>query len=528
MRDPQLAMRLRERLAPLGDSVKVVVRESLPALEEAFSGMAEFKPLAGKPQPALLDVPGMTLDHVIAFAEAAKEFYLAKPWRHLLDEDLIEIQSPEGPKGTRFTMVLGAGGQTYGLGFVASQEAHDKMHAGGGLPRGGIWSLQFGELDELPFEDGELWQRRNLPLANEHAYPLFLRFTKSSAPKHPSPQELAFAEGLLLAIARTNEDQLDSGRWEQRVTTAAGPMTFQLSLPNLLDQIKGAGSPRRDSIQSHQRALEEMMREMGADAAPQSQADQIAAQARESRGRRQLQLAREALRLDPDCVEALLILARRREGDPEAALPLLRRAVEAGVKKLGEEIFTQHAGAFWLLLDTRPYMRARKELALALMNLGRYEEAAVEFRDMLRLNPNDNQGNRYHLAQCLLLSNQLEELDALLNRSNYSEDFAAEWKFTRALLEFRRQGDSPAARSALAEAVQQNRFVSPLLHGRIEMPPVMPPFFSPGDQDEAAICVDQIVEGWHGTPGALEWLEAQTRQQKPRRTSGKRSGKKRR
>jgi hypothetical protein len=31
---------------------------------------------------------------------------------------------------------------------------------------------------------------------------------------------------------------------------------------------------------------------------------------------------------------------------------------------------------------------------------GRYEEAAVEFRDMLRLNPNDNQGNRYHLARC--------------------------------------------------------------------------------------------------------------------------------
>jgi hypothetical protein len=77
MRDPQLAMQLRDRLAPLGDAVKVVVRESLPALEEAFSGMAEFKALSGKPQPGLLDVPGMTLDHIIAFAEAAKEFYLA-------------------------------------------------------------------------------------------------------------------------------------------------------------------------------------------------------------------------------------------------------------------------------------------------------------------------------------------------------------------------------------------------------------------------------------------------------------------
>jgi tetratricopeptide (TPR) repeat protein len=515
MRDPQLAMQLRGRLAPLGDAVKIVVRESLPALEEAFSGMAQFKALAGKPQPGLLDVRGMTLDHVIGFAEAAKEFYLAKPWQHLLDADLIEIHSPEGPKGTRFTMVLGAGGQTYGLGFVASREAHEKMQSGGGLPRGGIWSLQFGQLDELPFEDGELWQHRNLPLANGQAYPFFLRFTKSAAPKHPNPQELAFAEGLLLAIARTTEDQLDSGRWEQQVTTAAGPMTFKLSLPILLEQISGGEKPRQ-SIQSHQRALEEMMREMGADAAPQSQADQIAAQAMESRGRRQLQLAREALRLDPDCVEALLILARRREGDPEAALPMLRRAVEAGVKKLGQEIFTQHAGAFWLLLDTRPYMRARQELALALMNLGRHEEAAEEFRDMLRLNPNDNQGNRYHLAQCLLLSNQLDELDALLNRSNYTDDFSAEWKFTRALLEFRRQGDTPAARSALADAVKQNRFVPPLLRGHIDMPPVMPPFFSPGGEDEAVICVDQIVDGWYGTPGALEWLEAQTKQRKGR------------
>ena len=47
-------------------------------------------------------------------------------------------------------------------------------------------------------------------------------------------------------------------------------------------------------------------------------------------------------------------------------------------------------------------MRARAGLAGTLLKLGDVVAALSHYRDMLKLNPNDNQGIRYILAGCLL------------------------------------------------------------------------------------------------------------------------------
>lgn len=60
-------------------------------------------------------------------------------------------------------------------------------------------------------------------------------------------------------------------------------------------------------------------------------------------------------------------------------------------------------GHFWGLLETRPYLRTRLGLAHALWTAGRRAEAVQHLQDMLRLNPNDNQGVRYTLARLLAL-----------------------------------------------------------------------------------------------------------------------------
>jgi tetratricopeptide (TPR) repeat protein len=254
----------------------------------------------------------------------------------------------------------------------------------------------------------------------------------------------------------------------------------------------------------------------------------LAYEARESRGRRELQLARQALAVDPNCVDALLILAERHR-DPEVQIPLLRRAVEAGEKTLGPEFFKENAGHFWGILETRPYMRALQQLAQALFDANQTEDSAGHLRELLRLNPGDNQGNRYLLAQALLKTNQLDELDHLLNRA-YAEEDMAEWAFTRTLLEFRRRGDSPEARKRLADAAQSNPHVVPLLTGRRMMPPVLPPHYAPGSEDEAVLAVNEIVDSWVDTPDALEWLKkaAPKRVAKPRAPKGKKGPRKRR
>ena len=67
----------------------------------------------------------------------------------------------------------------------------------------------------------------------------------------------------------------------------------------------------------------------------------------------------------------------------------------AGERAVGRRVFVEDAGDFWLIFETRPYMRARAALAATLWRLGRREEAVEHQRELLRLNPRDNQGLRY-------------------------------------------------------------------------------------------------------------------------------------
>src|SRR5262249_44406101 len=155
-----------------------------------------------------------------------------------------------------------------------------------------------------------------------------------------------------------------------------------------------------------------------------------------------VQLAREALEISPDCADAYAVLAEHSHSRKEA-LKLLEQGVAAAERALGPERFQEAVGHFWGVLETRPYMRARTALAFALWPAGRRDEAVRPLQDMLRLTPGDNQGLRYTLANWLLYLDRDADLAALLDQ--YDEGMAA-WAYTRALLAFRQQGDTPEAR----------------------------------------------------------------------------------
>ena len=156
-------------------------------------------------------------------------------------------------------------------------------------------------------------------------------------------------------------------------------------------------------------------------------------------------------------------MAQETARNAEEALQLYRQGVEAGEKALGKTAFRDNVGHFWGILETRPYMRARHGLARSLWESGAREEAVTHYRDMLRLNPNDNQGIRYILLDCFLTLGRDGDADKLLRR--YKDDGAAAWAWSAALALFRREGDCPASRKALARAVRSNNHVSAYLLG---------------------------------------------------------------
>jgi tetratricopeptide (TPR) repeat protein len=259
------------------------------------------------------------------------------------------------------------------------------------------------------------------------------------------------------------------------------------------------------------RALEGVLAGIGRGAAhyvanePLVHAQEMVYEAFEAHGARRAELARKALAISPDCADAYLLLAEE-TSSVEEARTLLEQGVAVGERALGVGPFEEDVGHFWGLIETRPYMRARAAFAETLWALGECEEAVAHQRELLRLNPNDNQGIRYRQAEYLLALERYEELDELF--ADYEEDAAAAFVYTKALAAFRRQGDSSVARRLLAEARAQNPHVPAYLSGEKRLPARLPDYVGFGDTSEAIDYAVGAKAQWESAPGALAWIAA--------------------
>ncbi len=236
---------------------------------------------------------------------------------------------------------------------------------------------------------------------------------------------------------------------------------------------------------------------------PLEKAQDLMYEAWDSKGKRRVQLAQEALRICPDCADAYVLLAEDTATSAEEAKDLYAMGVEAGERALGPEFFKEEAGNFWYLVETRPYMRARAGLAGVLGYLGETEAALGHCMELLRLNPNDNQALRYLAAQYLFVLKRYKELKKLLKEYDEKSTF---WCYSQALLEYLTGGDTRKARKALIEAVEMNPFVAAFMLGMREPPSELPDYCSPGDVSEAVLYMDQFAELWQSSPETHVWF----------------------
>jgi tetratricopeptide (TPR) repeat protein len=240
---------------------------------------------------------------------------------------------------------------------------------------------------------------------------------------------------------------------------------------------------------------------------PVEQAQSLIYEALETVGKRRLELAEQALKISADCADAYVLLAEEKAKSPEEALKLYEAGMKAGERALGKEIFEKEAGHFWGMVETRPYMRARLGVAQCLWTLGRLEEAVSHYRELLKLNPNDNQGVRYLLASSLLELGKIDDLEELLGR--YDEP-TADWLFTKALVAFVRQGDTAGSRKLLREALDANPHVASYILGEKKLPRMLPERVGFGDTSEAVVYATEFGNGWHNIRGAVDWLASVT------------------
>ena len=267
----------------------------------------------------------------------------------------------------------------------------------------------------------------------------------------------------------------------QRKVDAIGNLPDRRTMESFLAAL--AGRPRDESL---------------------AEAQDLMYQAWEStNSRSRIALAHKALAISPLCADAYNLLAGESATIAEAR-DLYAKGVEAGEWALGPEGFEKYAGHFWGFLETRPYMRAKAGLADVLKTLGNEKAAIGHYRDMIKLNPGDNQGVRYILAGLLLRRGEEAALQELL--AAYEQEASPYWLYTRALLAFRAGSDgTKRAATLVKQALSSNQHVPAILAGT-KPPVVSRGYVTMGGADEATDYVAEFGSAWRGTPGAMEWL----------------------
>ena len=139
-----------------------------------------------------------------------------------------------------------------------------------------------------------------------------------------------------------------------------------------------------------------------------------------------LKYARKALQLDKNCLDAEMMIAELTSGDSEELKKTYEKLIEKAEKALKEsDIFREeNKGHFWLIIETRPYMRLRYSYIRLLMDLGKFRKAIRECEDILQLCEGDNMGVRYLLISLYAFFE--DELNVIRLHKRYEEEASAQ------------------------------------------------------------------------------------------------------
>ncbi|HYK73801.1 MAG TPA: hypothetical protein VEV44_11885, partial [Pseudoneobacillus sp.] len=285
----------------------------------------------------------------------------------------------------------------------------------------------------------------------------------------------------------------------------SGPLSTERALQEALSQLEGKDFNNIEEINEFLNStLDKPEKKKSVPKSKKSQAQELIYEAFEVSGKKRFDLARQALKIDPNMAEAYNILAEE-EDSPVLRLNFYEKAMKIAEKELGgKKFFKENKGYFWGLLETRPYMRAKANYALTVQHLG-YDMIAVKhFEEMLDLNPMDNQGVRYTLFISYLKEKMFKRAKELLEK--YPEE-TTEGLYNELLLELMENGYTSSATKLLKEALKANRFVMDYVTGEKKLPATIQDYYSFGSKEEAAFYADSYLELWKEVSGLKEWVK---------------------
>ena len=224
-----------------------------------------------------------------------------------------------------------------------------------------------------------------------------------------------------------------------------------------------------------------------------------------------LRLARKALKLEPDNLDVEWFLIQREVKEPEDMVRRIELALERGKASLEKQgFFDDSAGEFWQLLETRPYMRLRDQYVVMLMAVGRLRMAAREAEDMIRLNTDDNLGERFTLMHLYAALEEAESAETLLKKFSEHDEGSVLLPLT---LLYYKLGDMDKAEKTLRRLTKVNKetrtFLRDMESGQYERKISKireRGGYAPFTEEELIMMYDENEEVYNSAPLFFRWM----------------------
>ena len=211
----------------------------------------------------------------------------------------------------------------------------------------------------------------------------------------------------------------------------------------------------------------------------------------------------------PDHLDGLhhWALVREKSGDLPKAKELWEKAVSMGKKAFPKTFTIGKDTLIWGFIDNRPFLRCLHGLGLAVFKTGDVNRANKIFMELLKLDPNDNQGARASAIESFFYLWQPE--DVLKICDSYPYDDLPDTLYGRALAHHK-LGNKNKAEKCLKEAIEcLPKVAKELTKDKHRKPKSMHPYYiRVGGEDQAYDYWQRNKNYWETSPGAIDLVKA--------------------
>ena len=220
-------------------------------------------------------------------------------------------------------------------------------------------------------------------------------------------------------------------------TTDIG-ITFQMTLDAFLDETHPVKDTNQNTYRDALKKLEE------ANHCRSSQKKQT--------------IAREALGICTDCIEAYLVLGIN-EQNMYRKLGMLKEGMELATMNLGKDFFLRDASDFFEFDEAKPLFHIKFAYAASLYEAGYMRKAQRQFQEILNLNPEDLFQVRHYLMSIALYFEELESCRELLDKYRRNDAFCCFIRF----LYLMKEEDFEQAKQMISLLKEKNSFLYDIL-----------------------------------------------------------------